>query len=198
MKTEKNNSYPDKQKTDRRVRKTKDAIHMAFAKEMSAGDDPCAISVTKLCNTADINRKTFYYHYTCVEDVLNEIIDDIVGAYMLDISERAKNTSRSNLFSHVTELVDRNIEFYMVLFSVNVQHAFFKHLLNSLKEATLEYFCGEQRLDPDVVHDTTLFIISGTTSIFNVWFNSDHSRDILKLTQNASMLAATCLDTLLD
>jgi AcrR family transcriptional regulator len=36
------------------------------------------ISILELCKTADVNRNTFYAHYSTPEDVLNEIENELV------------------------------------------------------------------------------------------------------------------------
>ena len=36
------------------------------------------ITVKELTEKADVNRKTFYSHYSSIEDVLNEIEDEIL------------------------------------------------------------------------------------------------------------------------
>lgn len=50
-------------KTDRRVIKTKKAIHMAFVKLLSQ-KSVNEITVKDIADEADINRKTFYNYYS--------------------------------------------------------------------------------------------------------------------------------------
>lgn len=60
-------------KIDRRIVKTKRAINLALLQLLSEKkvDD---ITITELTAKADINRKTFYLHYTCVADVADELV----------------------------------------------------------------------------------------------------------------------------
>ena len=37
------------------------------------------ITISDICNRADVNRSTFYSHYTDTKQVLNEIEDDILS-----------------------------------------------------------------------------------------------------------------------
>ena len=60
-------------KIDRRIVKTKRAITVALLQLLS--EKPLEeITITELTLKADINRKTFYLHYTGIEDVANELI----------------------------------------------------------------------------------------------------------------------------
>ncbi len=70
-------------KTDRRVRKTKSQLRMGLArlmKEKSIGE----ITVRELVDEVDINRSTFYLHYSDIPSLLREIEDG-----MMDEMERA-------------------------------------------------------------------------------------------------------------
>ena len=76
---------------DRRVRKTKKAIHDVFcelAKEQKLNE----ITIKELCAKADINKSTFYLHYRDIYDLANSIqttfVEDvcaIINEYSYDI-----------------------------------------------------------------------------------------------------------------
>lgn len=60
-------------KIDRRILKTKKAIAVSLMQLLAEKplDD---ITITELTLKADINRKTFYLHYTSIEDVAAELV----------------------------------------------------------------------------------------------------------------------------
>ena len=60
-------------KIDRRILKTKRAIAIALM-QLLAEKPMEDITITELTLKADINRKTFYLHYTSIEDVAAELI----------------------------------------------------------------------------------------------------------------------------
>ena len=60
------------QKKDRRTKRTHKAITQAFT-ELIIEKEFSEITVTELAERANINRKTFYSHYECIEDVLDEL-----------------------------------------------------------------------------------------------------------------------------
>lgn len=61
---------------DKRIRKTKNAIYNAL-KELYMEKDIEDISIMELTEKANIGRKTFYLHYSSIDDVVNEIINNI-------------------------------------------------------------------------------------------------------------------------
>ncbi|STY33691.1 DNA-binding transcriptional repressor AcrR [Listeria fleischmannii subsp. coloradonensis] len=63
---------------DRRIRKTKKAFYEAFLKLLET-QNLQQITVTAIVKEADVNRSTFYKHYTEKEDLLNEIIESVLG-----------------------------------------------------------------------------------------------------------------------
>ena len=70
---------------DRRIRRTRRAIHDAFLRLME--NEPASqVGITELCREADIHRSTFYDHYSAPKDVLAEIEDQFLGemSAMLD------------------------------------------------------------------------------------------------------------------
>ena len=69
----------DNKKTDKRVVKTKKAIKTALIELMSK-KDLVDITVSELARKANVNRKTFYLHYSNVQAVFEEIEDDMISA----------------------------------------------------------------------------------------------------------------------
>ena len=71
----------EKKKEDLRVRKTKKAIRDAF-EEMICEMDYEQITIKELAARAQINRKTFYLHYTDLDDLLRELQDEIAETFI--------------------------------------------------------------------------------------------------------------------
>lgn len=63
-------------KEDMRTKRTKKALKKAIIKLMM-NESIDKISVTDLCNEAEINRVTFYSHYNGKFDLLHDLLDDI-------------------------------------------------------------------------------------------------------------------------
>lgn len=75
-------------KTDLRVIKTQKAIKKAF-REMVMEMDAGKITVKELADRAQIHRKTFYLHYTTLDDLFEDVLDDIAEQYYRAIDRTA-------------------------------------------------------------------------------------------------------------
>lgn len=75
-----------KQKTDLRVVKTRQAIHQTF-KTMICEMDSREITVKELAERAQIHRKTFYLHYTSIESLYDDMLQEIANGYFLKVKE---------------------------------------------------------------------------------------------------------------
>lgn len=68
----------EEKKEDLRVRKTKRNIKLALSQLLQA--KPLnKITVTEIAKTAEINKGTFYLHYTDIDDLYSEFIHDVIS-----------------------------------------------------------------------------------------------------------------------
>lgn len=72
---------------DRRVRRTKKAIREALLRLMQ-DKHVAQVTTTELCMEADVNRSTFYAHYSAPEDVLAEIEEE----FLQELSDMFRET----------------------------------------------------------------------------------------------------------
>lgn len=73
-------------KEDRRVRRTKKAVREALLRLMQ-DKQVAEITTTELCKEADVNRNTFYAHYSAPEEVLTEIEEEFLEELSLMFRE---------------------------------------------------------------------------------------------------------------
>ena len=66
--------------TDLRVQRTKKILKDTF-KEMIITTDFEKITIKDLCEKAMINRRTFYLHYSSIEDILEDFISEYTQEY---------------------------------------------------------------------------------------------------------------------
>ncbi len=100
---------------DRRIRKTEQAVQAAFAKLLSEKrvED---ITVKKLCETADINKSTFYLHYRDIYDCADRLRDTIVEDFSNIISSYSFSELAENFTAVMNDLKNlyyKNREIYI-------------------------------------------------------------------------------------
>ncbi|MGN1295718.1 MAG: TetR/AcrR family transcriptional regulator [Bacilli bacterium] len=71
---------------DKRITKTKKAIYQALV-ELYVENDFEDISISQLTGKANISRKTFYLHYSSIDNVIDEIINDIYTKLKVEFSD---------------------------------------------------------------------------------------------------------------
>lgn|GEM_PF-3085026 len=86
---------------DRRTRYTKNVIREAYV-ELLDGLPPESVTVTEVCKRAEINRGTFYLHYECLpqvmEDLENAVYDEIVAFINKSLADEKNRQSLSDDF----------------------------------------------------------------------------------------------------
>ena len=66
-------SAMEEKKTDRRVLRTRNAIRTAFT-DLLAETSYDKITITALAKRADVDRKTFYTHYSSIDSLLEDVV----------------------------------------------------------------------------------------------------------------------------
>lgn len=84
----------DKTKRNRNYEKTETAIINALTKLSKRKHSISDISVTELCQVANISRSTFYLHYSDINSIFNNVGDKFLETFSLMIDELAKKEVR--------------------------------------------------------------------------------------------------------
>ena len=61
-----------KRKIDRRIEKTKQSLYNAFV-TLVQKKSYSSITISELTEVANIDRRTFYLHFTCLDDIAKEM-----------------------------------------------------------------------------------------------------------------------------
>ena len=142
----------EKKKMDQRVRLTRNLLKNALVQLMQE-QHIAKISIRAICEVADINRSTFYVHYTDQYDLLNKIQQEVLDSLnrYLNKQDLDENHPMSvQVLTRVLDYVKENVELFKALLSENCDFAFQKDLMElaqvisaqqnpSLDERTQEY-----------------------------------------------------------
>lgn len=185
-----------KQKTDLRVQKTVKAIRQAF-QEMVCTMKPGEITVKELTERAQINRKTFYLHYNCIEDVYEEVIREIAAGYVKAISQTDLGHGKAFNAENLTRVY---FEYY------SSQGAFAERLItnpdyreycNKLFAITLRHNCTQfnpyKHLPEEEQNMILTYLCTATYEMFCQWVQSGKKIPLVKVVKIASLLLANGL-----
>lgn len=186
-------------KTDRRVLKTKRAIHKAMT-QLAAEKDINDISVKEIADLADINRKTFYNYYTGVYQLVDEIENEIVDYFaelIKTIDFEQALADPSIVFYKLYNTFSNHVEFIDALFSSDCNSSLVSKVLNKLIEMTSDAAVEHFRSDPEKTEVITRFIFAGEIAAYQAWFHSDRKMPVKELSRTIEILCTKGLDGLL-
>ena len=160
------------------------------------------ISVSELCEAADINRSAFCKHYSDIYDLL----DDIEAEFLRDIDLVTASVIKHPLPpKDVTALILDFIKKYRELLTILLFRrgggAFFESLhskvLYLFRKKVLQNYYVPEDLEDDVLTDTLLFISSGFYSIYLRRLESDCSENISDALRLAIDLSEACIQSII-
>lgn len=167
-------------KTDRRVIKTKHAIFKAFV-ELLNEKDINQITITDIAKRANINRKTFYNYYSDVNGVMEEIENLTVEAFInnmgtVEFTNMADFLTK--IFIKFTETVNKDLEFFNLLFKTNNRSFLIVKIVEALKEYVQKRIEESNELDIPRFEVVSNFYLSGVLSVYMNWFMNNYDQSI--------------------
>ena len=162
--------------TDRRVKYTKMVLRESLLKLME--DKPLdRISVTELCQTADVNRGTFYAHYKEPADLFSQIEEEFYSGFEEIFTSNTCGTLEA-ANKQLMELIDKNRGISRIMLGENGNlkfidriHALAKDSFHARWNSRLE----KMDLPEDYVYD---YVAAGCVEILRHWLTEDSTRSI--------------------
>ncbi len=159
---------------DRRIKKTKNLIRQEVTRVYSS-NRKVKLNVSSLCESIDINRSTFYLHYNCIEDVIEEIEKEIVE----DVKKICVDY-RDNVTNALTEIciyVKQHNNEAKTIFNVSFSHFLNLVLREFYQLANDSWFVTsvEGNISKEYV---TTFLIYGSLGVIKKWVFDDFKAPI--------------------
>ena len=159
---------------DRRIAKTKNALREAFVtllKTHSLND----ITVAELCRTANIDRRTFYNHYSNVGEIIDEIDDIALQILTEAVKDIPINTKE--FFDQFTRIMLTNLDYYEVIIREDRSFAALEARCKKLlSKALIEYYTVHSTVDPLHLEYMAEYCASGIMSVYTHWIR--HGRKL--------------------
>ncbi len=160
----------EKKKMDQRVRLTRNLLKNALVQLMQE-QHIAKISIRAICEVADINRSTFYVHYTDQYDLLNKIQQEVLDNLnrYLNKQDLDENHPMSvQVLTRVLDYVKENVELFKALLSENCDFAFQKDLMELAQVISTQQ---NPALDERTQEYIKLFGFTGIISILQKWLH---------------------------
>lgn len=138
------------------------------------------ITITEICENADINRSTFYNHYNTEFDLLKEIENE----YLLTIEKYYKSyNDKSKVIKILLEYVHKNLDVFRLFLEDTPGNEFFERLIKigfetlsydkELTEANKEY-------NQEYLYN---FILFGVLEIVKIWISKEPRESIEEMNE---------------
>ncbi|MFA6730930.1 MAG: TetR/AcrR family transcriptional regulator C-terminal domain-containing protein [Eubacteriales bacterium] len=157
-------------KTDQRVRLTRNLLKNALVKLMQE-QHISKISIRAICEVADINRSTFYVHYSDQYDLLNKIEQEVISNLNIYLSKQKLDETHPISVQVLTRILDymkENTELFKALLSENCDFAFQKDLMELAQVISAQQ---NQSLNERTQEYIKLFFLSGAISMLQKWLH---------------------------
>lgn len=183
----------EKKPLDRRQIKTRDAIHTALMALMTEKNLD-EISVTELAQRANVNRKTFYNHYTSIQDVRRELDEQYIDMLFTFVDTRGFEELSMDPDPFIRELVNA-----MVRQPIRARLLFESgeslYLAERLKTFFLPYMekaAAAQGKKAEYVAYVLDYAVNGTLALLNRWVHESNQMPAEEFSAVVSELLRSC------
>lgn len=160
-----------REREDRRVRITKRAIRESLV-ELMQRYPISKISVKMICEGADINRSTFYAHYTDQYDLLRQVQQEVFDGFTDQILGSPLTTQSEltvPILVQILKYARDNAALFKALLGESEDNSFQTALMGIAQEKSLQEIQEDKRLEPRIAAYLETFAISGYVSIIRKW-----------------------------
>lgn len=145
------------------------------------------ITIKEICEHADVNRATFYAHFSDQYDLLNSIEEEYMENILkdLDLNIRYRNDHNTmNLAEGILIFIYNNAKMSRILLSDRGDIHFQKKIMAIVHDHIVDSFVNFNPDEKDHAQFISSYVISGCVGILQTWFQNG-------LTQSPQMVAQT-------
>lgn len=182
-------------KLDRRVVKTRRAIREAFRRKLEQGPLK-AITVSGLASEADIDRKTFYLHFSSIDDLVDaevrELLEHLVAAALRSSGQPGVVIDLRRVLLAFRDLTEEDPVIYERLLNSVPMEA----IIDMVQPAIFEELHGSEADDPEralAAEYLARYYLGGVFSVFLHWFKYDQDTPLEQLIATVEQQAGGAL-----
>lgn len=155
-------------KNNRRTRYTRQAIKDSFL-QLLAEKDPLKITVTEICQQADINRGTFYQHFRDPADLFSQIEQDLLDKILPILAMRPKDHLEAWL-NRFIEVLQENAVVGRLILKDYQDSRLLAITFNEVHDLAISEFRQRfQEEDPQLLEYYFAYFVKGTIGTILQW-----------------------------
>ena len=188
--------------TDIRIVKTRRIIHSSIIQLLKT-KHLSDISITELCQTAMINRKTFYMHYKTVEDAFSDIETLTINAYTANLIKlgiiNSQDFKPAEFILATNAMVNENIENFNTVYPYFKDGGFMRKFGATMGTLAQSFVTNRPaEADPEAYVFSFIFTACGLITSYFDWIDFGKQLTIEHLSQMASNALSIPLRTVLS
>lgn len=184
---------------DHRTRVTKLLIRKAFIKILEQKPIQ-SISIKELCCKAQINRGTFYNHYTDIYDLLKQIEDELQLDFekaLEPINHIEDEFTSAVVIAKIFKYIKENMDLYVLTLGKHGDKLFTLKLMNIGKERFIDRYSNNfKSVSKERMEYFCIFISSGCMGILQKWVNDGMVISVEEVTKTAEDIVIMAIRTL--
>ena len=160
-------------KEDRRIRYTRLALRQSLL-ELMRSRPIDKITVKEICAHADINRGTFYTHFSSPYDLLQQIENELYDALDRSLAETPlRSGALSALLLELFGLIAKNEDLCRILFSEYGDKVFLHRIVDIARDKCMaEWHPQMPSADRGTLDQLYTFIATGSVSLIQLWIQN--------------------------
>lgn len=184
-------------KEDGRVRYTKMRIRSAFY-ELAKQNEYDKITVTAVCNKAEINRATFYKHYLDIPDLIDKLQEEAIEKLInrLDVATKSNiDDFLIDLLKQVKENASANgsLGLFTQASATSFTSKVSRIIYSKFSEIIKSDIPKSSTLDQDMIF---AYIAGGCAGIVDYWAKTGFKEDEKELSQKLRLMANSTIKSI--
>lgn len=162
-------------KIDRRVKYTRMVIKESFINLLEK-KDISQITIKEICEDADINRSTFYSHYSDQYDLMRKIEDELLDNIKDNLAQLDKTDDEIDsvlLAEKIFDYIKENAKICKILLSERGGINFQKSVMTLVYDTIINELTDNSNLTKEDAEYVYAFTITGCVGIVQKWLNED-------------------------
>ena len=158
---------------DRRKRYTRMVLKESLMELLK--DKPISnITIKEICELADINRSTFYSHYSSQYDLLNAIEEEFIEDMVSTLSQYnfSKEEEALKMTEKILEYIAMKSDECQTLLSENSDIHFQKKGMMITQEFIFKNWITDSQLDRETFEYINIFVVSGSIYVIKNWLEN--------------------------
>ena len=134
------------------------------------------ISVSQLAERADVNRKTFYNHYSSLQDVLADVETDLSDSIfaVLQKEDFLENMGDPKpFFTALSASLKKQEQIYRILIRAGVEAELFIKVRTWAEDYIYRVVSKTYTIDPNIFHFYLNVVLAQISAAYTEWFGSD-------------------------